>query len=99
MKRLGLVLTLTLFLIACATTHINQVQNKWGPPAKVEDRGDTIVYYYYFIKGRSTGYHPGSRGGIVFGRSTVGVVAVEIITDRSGNILKKRKYWKQPEVK
>jgi len=98
MKRLTALLLLLLVILSGCYTHINKVKDKWGPPAKVEDRGDTIVYYYYFYRGKSTGYHPGDRGGIVVGSSTVGVVVAEIITNREGKILKKRKYWKQPEL-
>jgi hypothetical protein len=98
-KRFALSVILVLLFFGCATTTISQVEDKWGPPAKVEDRGDTIVYYYYFYKGKGIGYDPGESGGIVWGQVTGGWIVVEIITDRNGKILKKRKYWKQPEIK
>lgn len=44
---LTLILVLTFTLVGC-TPHINQVKRKWSSPAKVEDRGDTGVSYYYF---------------------------------------------------
>lgn len=81
--------------MGCTTPHINQIRDKWGPPAKVEDRSDTIVYYYYFHKGKVTGL----TSTITSVGATSGWVVVEIITDRDGKILKKRKYWKQPEIK
>jgi len=92
-----------LILMGCTTTppHINQIKDKWGPPAKVEDRGDTLVYYYYFYR----------SGGRVFITESIlaawaydkatrpGWIVVEIITDLEGKILSRRKYWKQPEIK
>ena len=42
-----LILVLTVTLVGC-TPHINQVKKKWSSPAKIEDRGDTGVSYYYF---------------------------------------------------
>jgi len=101
MKRTALailmMIALAVSLLACYS-NISQVRDKWGDPAKVEDRGDTIVYYYYFYQGRGVGYDPGDSGGITLGRVTTGIVVVEIITNREGKILKKRKYWKQPKV-
>ncbi|MFX0198210.1 MAG: lipoprotein [Candidatus Hodarchaeota archaeon] len=85
MNRLILVLVLALFLAGCYT-HINKVQDKWGPPAKVEDRGDTRIYYYYF---------PATDYG--WGASKSGINVVELITTPEGKILKKRQYWKQPD--
>jgi starvation-inducible outer membrane lipoprotein len=81
-------LVLALFLAGCYT-HISKVEDKWGPPAKIEHRKDTIVYYYYFYKGEER------LGGDV----VAGYVVVEITTNLEGKILKKRKYWKQPQVK
>ena len=73
------------------------MQDKWGPPAEVEDRGDTIHYFYYFHHGRI-------KGSIVDADKitgtgiTTGWLVVEIVTDKNGKILKKRKYWKQPDL-
>ena len=94
MKRLAIVLALSLLLIGCYS-HISQVKEKWGPPAKVEYKRDTITYFYYFHKGKATVYHGDYLSS---GSVTAGWITVEIITDRSGKILKKRKYWKQPKV-
>jgi len=88
-----------LFLLLGCYRNISQVEYKWGPPGKVEDRGETLVYYYYFYRGRGIGYDPGYGGGVTLGRVTAGIVVVEITTDKTGKILKKRKYWKQPETK
>jgi hypothetical protein len=96
MKRVAIALILLLLLVGCYK-HISKVEHKWGPPAKVEDRGDTIVYFYYFYKATGSAIIPtGKRGAMVLASGTEGIVVVEIITDRSGNILDKRKYWKQP---
>ena len=83
---------LGVLLVGCSTTKtISQVEDKQGPPAKVERRGDTVVYYYYFSK-RGVRIRPFSVG------MESGCVIVEFITDPSGKILKKRKYWKQTEI-
>jgi len=39
MKRLTALLLLLLVILFGCYTHINKVKDKWGPPAKVEDRG------------------------------------------------------------
>lgn len=97
MKRLLGAILVALFLSACYG-NINKVKDKWGPPAKVEYQEDTIVYYYYFYRGKAIGYDPGNSGGVTFGKTTVGIVVVEIVTDKNGKILNKRKYWKQPNL-
>ena len=96
MKRLALILLLVLFLARCYT-HINKVQNKWGPPAKVEDRGDILVYYYYFHKGQIRGSLVDAKRPIPT-EITAGWLVVEFTTERNGKILNKRKYWKQPDL-
>ena len=96
MKRILIITLVMLFLVGCAGrpgTHINRVTDRWGDPAEVEDRGDTIVYYYYFQKGKVSAL----TGDMTHGYVTGGWVVVEIITDRDGKILKVRKYWKQPK--
>lgn len=91
MKRAILIL-LILFFIGCrAYTHISHVEDKWGPPAKVEDRGDTLHHFYYFRH-----YHARDKVGK---HITEGWITVEIVTDRAGKILIKKKYWKQPDLK
>ncbi len=94
MKRLVLALILPLLLGGCYT-HINQVKDKWGPPAKVEHRKDTMVYYYYFYKGKAVVFGGDTVAG---GEVTAGWIVVEITTDPKGKILKKRKYSKQPKL-
>lgn len=89
-KRLVVVLILVVLLSGC-TTHINQVKDRWGPPGKVEDRPDTVVYYYYFYKTQVV------RRPYTPPEVREGWVVVEITTDLDGKILKKRKYWKQPK--
>jgi hypothetical protein len=95
MRRLIICLLMGLFLTGCATTKtISEVENKWGPPARVEQGITTDTYYYHFYKeqGRALVHR-----GIVIANGTGGWYTVEIKTDKAGNILSKRKYWKQPE--
>ena len=48
MKKLIVCLLMGLFLGCTTYTTIQQVENKWGPPARVEQRGDTTIYYYHW---------------------------------------------------
>jgi hypothetical protein len=90
----GLILaTVLLMCLGCATSNINKIQNKWGPPAKTETVGTQTIYYYYFIE---------ESGAIVpIGRVWVdnrkgGWMCYEFTCDQDGKIVKKRKYWAQP---
>jgi len=50
MKKLIVCFLMGLFLAGCATTKtIGEVENKWGPPAQVEQRDTTDIYYYHVI--------------------------------------------------
>jgi hypothetical protein len=94
MKKLVMCILMCLFLIGCVhTTTISQVENKWGPPAQIEQRGDATVYYYHFYKeeGGALVYR-----GIVIATARGGWYTVEITTDKDGKIMGKRQYWKQP---
>jgi hypothetical protein len=84
LKRLVMVVVLVVVLTGCTTshTHIHQVRDKWGPPAKLERQEHTIVYYYYFQK-----IFPYDRW-----------VVVEITTDLEGKILKEIEYVPQPKI-
>jgi len=96
MKKLIVCLLLGLFWGGCSTTStIGEVENKWGPPARVEQRDTTDIYYYHFYKeeGRALVHR-----GIVIARGTGGWYTVEITADKAGNILSKRKYWMQPKA-
>jgi hypothetical protein len=84
---LAIFILLSVLLFGC-TTHINQVKDKWGPPAKVESQGERLIYYYHFYVAR-VGKFGAKSGWVVH----------EITTDRDGKILGTRKYWKQPEIK
>jgi len=93
--RIIFILVALFFLSACYH-NISQVMNKWGPPAKIEQTNGKVVYYYYFYR----------RGGAAYATNrfaswgeTGGWLVVEITTDLNGKILKKREYWKQPEIK
>jgi hypothetical protein len=47
----GLILaTVLLMCLGCATSNINKIQNKWGPPAKTETVGTQTIYYYDIIR-------------------------------------------------
>jgi hypothetical protein len=58
------ILILFFFLFGCAH-YINEVENKWGPPHKVENRGDTTVYYYYSPGGRVVEFITDRNGKII----------------------------------
>jgi len=97
MKKLSILIILFALILGCYR-NISQVERKWGPPAKVEDKGETIHYFWCF-------YHTKVKGSLVNANKisgtgiTAGTLVVEIITDRNGKVLDKRKYWKQPELK
>jgi hypothetical protein len=99
------ILILSLFLIGCGHTSssLSRTEEKWGPPAKIENFEDKIIYYYYFNRAKS------SAKGIAVGGSNVAGIGgsedafagwwvVELTFDREGNLLKKREYWKQPKL-
>ena len=79
MKRilLSVLLTMVLGLFGCAHT-IGRVEQRWGPPARVEQQGDNTIYYYSFNKA-------GRRGS--------GVLNVTLTCDNAGNILSKSQTW------
>jgi hypothetical protein len=91
-----LVVLVMLICLACAASNISRVEEKWGPPARVEQKEDRTIYYYYFQKGKSIGYLPGDSGGITTSSYTAGWLCVEITCDKDGTIIKKRQYWAQP---
>jgi hypothetical protein len=94
MKKLIVCLLMGLVLGGCSTTStIGEVENKWGPPARVEQRDTTDIYYYHFYKEQGSAI---VRGGVIIAQGTGGWYTVEITTDKAGNILSKKKYWKQP---
>ena len=93
MKKLSVCLLIGLFLAACATTTtIQQVENKWGPPASIEQRDTTDIYYYHFYKRQGSGL---VYSGVIVTKEQGGWYTVEITTDKEGKILSKRKYWMQ----
>jgi len=79
MKKTLLILLLTtvLGLFGCAHT-IGRVEQRWGPPAKVERQGDYTLYYYSFNK---------------VSRRGPGVLNVTLTCDNAGNILSKSQTW------
>lgn len=97
MNKLALLFFILIALAGCYK-NIDKVEKKWGPPAKVEERGDTLVYYWYFYTSQVKGSVVHAKKFSVLGPTSVtyGVVVIEIITDKTGKILEKRKYWKQP---
>jgi len=94
-----ILVTVMLICFGCAASNISRVEEKWGPPAKVEEKGDFTVYYYYFQKGKSIGYYPGDSGGLTASTITAGWLCVEITCNKDGTIVKKRQYWVQPRLK
>ena len=83
MKRtlLFVLLTVVLGLFGCAHT-MGRVEQRWGPPAKVEQQGDYTIYYYSFNK---------------VGRRGSGVLNVILTCDNAGNILSKGQTWEPSE--
>jgi len=97
LKRMFCIFLLLFFLIGCAHT-ISSVEKKWGPPAKIEQFDDKTIYYYYFQKGRGSAVAVGRGPVVVRGDSSAGWWTVELTADQTGNIIKKREYWKQPKL-
>jgi len=79
MKRILLfvLLTIVLGLFGCAHT-ISRVEQRWGPPARVEQQGDYTIYHYSFNK---------------VGRRGSGVLNVTLTCDNVGRILSKSQTW------
>jgi hypothetical protein len=94
-KSLILVLILAVILLTCAHT-LSQIEEKWGPPAKIEKFEDRTIYYYYFQKGKGSAIAFGRGPVVIRGDSSVGWWVVELTFDKEGNLMKKREYWKQP---
>jgi len=79
--------------------YIDEVIAKWGPPARVEKRGnykmtECEVYFWYFQKSQVRGYND----RFFHGESTTGWVCVEIKTVFPGKIINIKKYWAQPNI-
>jgi hypothetical protein len=83
MKRILLfvLLTTVLGLFGCVHT-IDRVEQRWGPPASVEQQGDYTIYSYSFNK---------------VGRRGPGVLNVTLTCDNTGNILSKSQTWEPSE--
>ncbi|HAX99590.1 MAG TPA: hypothetical protein DCY12_12075 [Candidatus Atribacteria bacterium] len=94
MKKLVVAMVLGLLVSGGATSRIAQVEEKWGPPSKVEKLNSDSIYYWYFYKGRAIA----GGGRVVLGQYSEGWVAYEFTVNEEGTIIKKRKYWKQPET-
>jgi hypothetical protein len=90
--------TVMLICFGCAASNISRIEEKWGRPAKIEETGGFIVYYYYFQKGKLVDYYPGDSGGITDSSHTARWRCVEYTLDKDGNIIKKRQYWVQPRL-
>jgi hypothetical protein len=83
MKRTLLFVSLTMVLGLFGCTHtIDRVEQRWGPPASVEQQGDYTLYSYSFNKA--------SRRG-------PGVLNVTLTCDNAGNILSKSQTWEPSE--
>ena len=78
---LFVLLIVVLGLLGCAHT-IGRVEQRWGPPASVEQQGDYTLYYYSFNK---------------VSRRGSGVLNVTLTCDNAGNILSKSQIWEPSE--
>ena len=104
MKKLCFVLILVLFLFGCAHVHtISQLEEKWGPPTKVEKFEDKTTYYYYYrhdyVKTKPGGLTV--RGDSVPGAAanyTTDWVIYEFTADDTGKIIEEKKYTKRPKL-
>lgn len=66
------------------------IEATWGPPAKIEQTGDGVIWYYYFYKTQKAGMNNGI--GIKRGP---GWWLSSIIADNEGNIIKVSTHWEQ----
>ncbi|MGO9090366.1 MAG: hypothetical protein ACLQGU_06805 [bacterium] len=89
MKRALIVLAIALgvFVSGCATTTIDSVQNKWGPPARVGRVGDLTTYYYILDE----------RYSMLDILARTRPYCYEFTFDKNGVLIRKREYWVQPE--
>ena len=72
---------IVLGLFGCTHT-IDRVEQRWGPPARVEQQDEYTIYYYSFNK-------EGRRGS--------GMLDVTLTCDSAGNILSKSQTWEPYE--
>jgi hypothetical protein len=86
-KLILLAMLIGLLIIGCARLTLNQVEQKYGPPAKKEVVNDKIIYYYYFS---------GRRLRIPYERYEG--VCWEFTFDKEGKLINKRKYYTQPTL-
>ncbi|GEM_PF-756685 len=78
MKTISLFALIALLgLFGCVHT-IDRVEQRWGPPARVEQQDEYTIYYYSFNK-------EGRRGS--------GMLDVTLTCDSAGNILSKSQTW------
>lgn len=101
MKKMMIVMAMVVGLLmgGCAAT-MTGVQNKWGPPARIEQAANgQITHYYYFYKGKGSGVSIpiGNRGAqIDLQESMAGWIVVAITYDKENKIVNKNQYWAQP---
>ncbi len=82
------ILVVALVASGCATT-LSQIQDRLGPPAKIEKTETTTTYTYYYYKGTLRGTLTGSE-------AMVDWTVWEFVGDQSGKVFKKRHYIMQP---
>ena len=68
------------------------VEAKWGLPAKVEQTGDGVIWYYCFYR---TNAEMGNEFVDIGIKRESGWWLGSIIADKEGNIIKVNKYWGQ----
>jgi hypothetical protein len=100
MRKVFLISLLALVLFSCAhTLTLSSIEDKWGPPGKIEKLDGKTIYYYYFQKGKASGLAIGSSSVTgLSGDYTEGVLVYKFTGDESGKVIKQRKYWKQPDM-
>jgi hypothetical protein len=99
MKKLIFLLALIVIGGCASLNTLSDLQEKFGPPGKIEGTDDTTTYFYYFYKGKSSGGAIAARGVVIASsQSYSGWITYEFTADKTGTIIKKRKYWAQPEA-
>lgn len=88
-KLILLVVVLGLLVGGCATT-LNDLRDKWGPPAKCEKRGELTVCYWYFYLGN--GPAPDS-----YEIRPADWKCGEVTVGKDGKVIKVIRYWMQPK--
>jgi hypothetical protein len=82
MKTISLFASIALLALFGCVHTIDRVEQRWGPPARVEQQDEYTIYYYSFNK-------EGRRGS--------GILDITLTCDSTGNILSKTQKWEPYE--